>query len=262
MPPVVTLTTDFGTRDAFVGVMKGVILGIAPEARIVDLSHEIAPQGIAEAAFLLRGGWKYFPTGTVHVVVVDPGVGTDRAILAARRTGHFFLGPDNGVLTGVLENGETEVRRLQTAKFALPKVSATFHGRDILAPAAAHLARGFPFEETGPLLPGWHRLSLPRAEKSTDGAIRGEVVLVDRFGNLVTNIEAEAIAALGAPSSLRVDVAGKEIRGLVPSYRYAEPGALAAIVSSFDTLEIALAMGSAAKRLNVPLGAPVVVRRA
>ncbi|MCI0587511.1 MAG: SAM-dependent chlorinase/fluorinase [Planctomycetes bacterium] len=263
MPPLVTLTTDFGSRDGFVGVMKGVILGIAPDARIVDLSHEVAPQSVREAAFLLQAAWPYFPGGTVHVVVVDPGVGSDRAILAARRRGQVFLAPDNGALTGVLEaDGEAvEIRRLQAARFALPKVCATFHGRDVFAPAAAHLLRGFPFEDAGPLLPGWRRLPLPKSEATSEGAIRGEVVLVDRFGNLVTNVGASALAGLGPASSLVVEVGGEKIRGLVPSYRYGELGRAAALVSSFDTLEIAVPMGSAAASLGVGVGAAVVVRR-
>ncbi|HET6201349.1 MAG TPA: SAM-dependent chlorinase/fluorinase [Planctomycetota bacterium] len=261
MAAPVTLTTDFGSRDAFVGVMKGVILGIAPDARIVDLSHEIAPQSTREAAFLLRASWSYFPAGTVHVVVVDPGVGSDRAILAARRAGHLFLAPDNGVLTAVLDGQEVEVRKLQAARFALPKVCATFHGRDVFAPAAAHLARGFPFEEVGPLLPGWRRLPLPKAERSADGTIRGEVVLVDRFGNLVTNVEADALASLGPPSSIEVEVGGERIRGLVPSYRYGERGRPSALVCSFDTLEVAVPMGSAAAVLGLGVGAGVLVRR-
>ncbi len=263
MAPPVTLTTDFGSRDGFVGVMKGVILGIAPDARIVDLSHEVAPQSVREAAFLLQAAWPYFPEGTVHVVVVDPGVGSDRAILAARRRAQIFLAPDNGALTGVLEgDGEAvEVRRLQAARFALPKVCATFHGRDVFAPAAAHLLRGFPFEDVGPLLPGWRRLPLPRSEATSEGAIRGEVVLVDRFGNLVTNVGASALAGLGPASTLLVEVGGERIRGLVPSYRYGELGRAAALVSSFDTLEIAVPMGSAAASLGVGVGAAVVVRR-
>jgi len=258
---IVTLTTDFGLRDSYVGAMKGVLLTVAPETRIVDLSHDVAPQNLLEAAFVVRGAWRFFPTGTVHVVVVDPGVGSSRAILAARGEGHLFLAPDNGVLWPVFEQGEApEVRRLDAARFALPRVSSTFHGRDVFAPAAAHLARGFPFESIGPPHPTWARIAFPKPERGPDGSLRGSVVRVDRFGNLITNLGADLLGSLGAPETIAVTLGGVEIRGLVATYASAPPGRRAALVGSSDLLEIAVPGGSAADSLGLGFGAEVVAR--
>ncbi len=264
-PPIITLTTDFGARDAYVGVMKGVILGINPRASIVDLSHEVEPQAIAQGAFIIGSSHRFFPSGTIHVVVVDPGVGTSRkAVLLVTPAGRF-LGPDNGVLTHVAEPGYVdgdglapgyEAYELSNRDLWLGPPSDTFHGRDVFAPVAAHLSLGVPHSEVGPRL---SRLTLlPRVTPAWDGPVlEGSVVHVDRYGNLVTDIPEGLLRGEG---ELVVQVRGRRIRGL--SRSYAEAGPLLAIVGSNATLEVAVRNGSAAEALGAGVGDAVGVEAA
>lgn len=256
--PIITLLTDFGTADAFVGVMKGVILGIASHVHLVDLTHEVPPQAVAVAAFLLDTAWREFPPGTIHLVVVDPGVGSSRRPLAAEGRHGRFVAPDNGVLTPVLQAGEVSALHAlaRTAFFRQP-VSRTFHGRDVFAPVAAHLANGVSVAALGPPVTDPVRLELPRPEPLPDGGTAGRVLHVDRFGNLITNLpEVLFDPDRGVPV---VTVGGQRIRGLVDSYAAAPAGGPGAIVGSAGMLEIFLPGGSAAAALGVARGATVTV---
>lgn len=251
---IITLTTDFGTADVFVGVMKGVVARIAPCARVVDLTHSVAPFDAEEAAALLRDAFPWFPEGTVHVVVVDPGVGTQRGIIAAEAGGHFFLAPDTGILWPVLrERPEARVVRVGERRFFLPTVSGTFHGRDIFAPVAAHLALGTPLESLGPpaqAQPG----NMPEPEPLPGGGVRGAIVRFDRFGNAITNIPADR--ARGA-TVLRVK--GQTLRGVHPTFGAAEPGEALAVAGSFGKVEICINRGDARKALGLGRGDEVVL---
>ena len=258
-----TLLTDFGGRDAYVGIMKGVLYARAPELRaVVDLTHEVPPQDVAAASFHLAHAWRFFPAGTVHVAVVDPGVGSERPILVARSGGHAFLAPDNGLLGPVLEQdaGDVEVRRLDVERFSLDRRSRTFHGRDVFAPAAASLAAGLDPAEAGAPADAWERGVFPRPSVSA-GAAAGVVISVDHFGNLVTNLGREHLHDLGGDSrGAALEAAGRRIP-LLGTYAEARPGELLALVDSYDLLEISVREGSAAAALGLGVGAPVQLVR-
>ncbi len=264
MPPapagILTLTTDFGADGPYVAAMKGVVLGLAPEARIVDVSHAVEAQNILEGAFVLAGIVPYFPTGTVHLAVVDPGVGTDRRVVAALVGGHWFVVPDNGLIGGVLRGRDLEgAWEVRNPALMRPQVSATFHGRDIMAPAAAHLLRGGDPAEFGPEL---RTLVLPSAlEPAEDGeGLTGEVVFLDSFGNLITNIARDRLGAT-PPDRWSVEILGRSIPGLVRTYAEAEAGRLVALIGSSDRVEVALVNGSAAAHLGATRGVAVRLRR-
>lgn len=247
---VITLLTDFGTADGYVGEMKGVLCTQAPDAAIVDISHDIAPQDLEGARLALARYWRRFPAGAVHVVVIDPGVGTDRAAIAVASADRYLVGPDNGVLSPALLLPGARAVALPVP----PAASATFHGRDLFAPAAARLAGGMELDELGePVLEPVIRRT-PEARRLDDGAVAGEVIAVDRFGNLVTN--------LVAPRGGSVAIAGRNVGSVVRAYGDAAPGALVALVGSTGLVEIARRDGSAARELGVGRGAPVVLRPA
>ncbi|MBI4506082.1 MAG: SAM-dependent chlorinase/fluorinase [Chloroflexi bacterium] len=253
---MLTLLTDFGLRDHYVGVMKGVILARAPHVRIVDLCHEVAPHDIHGAALLLAASYRSFPLSTVHVVVVDPGVGSARRPRAVEAPAGRFVGPDKGVFGYVLdEQPAARCVELRERRFWLPEVSQTFHGRDVFAPVAAALAVGLPLDALGPPVADPLRLASPAVEVLPDGGRRGVAIYVDRFGNLVTNIRPADLA----PGPLLVEVGGQTISGLSPHYAVAAP--LIALVGSLGRLEIAVPQGSAATTLGIGVGAPVAVRR-
>lgn len=260
-PALITLTTDFGYRGPFVGVMKGVILGRLPDARIVDLNHEIPVHWPVEAGFWLQRAYGYFPPGTVHVAVVDPGVGTDRSIIAGRHDGHVFLAPDNGLLHPILGSSPEECFRLSpdwVAAQGWPKPSHTFHGRDLFAPLAAELAAGrVQPREIGPPA-GEITPTLQDEPRAGNNEVRGTVIALDTFGNLITDIDAALIAAFRRPEVL---VAGLRLP-LRRTYGDARPGDYLALVNSFGVVEIARAEGSAAEGLGVSRGAPVTVTSA
>ncbi len=257
--PLITLTTDFGEDAPYVACLKGVILSINPRVRLLDLSHAIPPQDLRHAAFFLKTAIPYFPEGTIHVVVVDPGVGSDRALLYVEVGGQRLLVPDNGCWTPLIPPGNAvpTVRVLADPHYWRQPVSATFHGRDILAPAAAWLSRGVSPELLGPLVSKWINLPIPEPELSRD-RLRGEVVFVDHYGNLITNIPGEAFLAL-AGRPIRVSVGKAETTLKVRTYSDAAHGTLVALVSSSGMLEIAVTQGSAAERSGAGLGAAVTV---
>lgn len=253
--PTITLLTDFGTRDVFAGVMHGVIAGIAPAARVVDLTHEVAPQAIDQAGFLLAQAAPFFPAGTIHVAVVDPGVGTARKVVYARSSRAVYLAPDNGLLARALEQDPpSELRSVEERRLFLPELSSTFHGRDLFAPVAAHLANGLDPKELGPPL---ERLAGPAPPKPRrEGElIACRVAHVDRFGNLVTDLPT---SQLGPIRSARV--AGREVSGpLVRAYGERPAGTLVLVGGSSGTLEVSLVMGNAAEALRARPGDEVVV---
>jgi S-adenosylmethionine hydrolase len=256
---LLTLTTDFGTGSCAVAVMKGVLLSINPALRLVDVSHGIPPQDIHHAAFVLAEALPYFPSGTIHVIVVDPGVGTDRALLHVEAGSQQLLAPDNGCWNLVAERltDSPRVRRLAEPRFWRHPVSNTFHGRDILAPVAAQLSLGLQVAELGPVVTSWVRLVKPVLKLAED-RLAGEITLVDPFGNLQTSIPADVFQRL-ARGGVRVRVGPHEIPRVVRAYGDAQPGEVVALVSSSDCLEIAIVQGNAGRVLGVAAGTPVEV---
>lgn len=252
-PRLITLLTDFGLRDPFVGVMRGVIATIAPEVRVVDLTHAIPAQDVAQGAFWLARSFAYFPAGTVHVAVVDPGVGSARRPLVVRSAGHLFVGPDNGLLAPLLAAPGAVARRLDE-RWGLPALSRTFHGRDLFAPAAARLSAGsLGFEQVGALVTDPHP-ARGVAPVVSPGGVDGHVVVVDHFGNLITDLSQEHLSP-----GCSVQIAGRQlpVRG---TYAEASPGEPLALVGSFGTIEIAVRDGDAARTLGVGAGEPVALR--
>jgi S-adenosylmethionine hydrolase len=260
--PIITLTTDFGLRDPFVGTMKGVILGICPEASLVDLTHEVAPHDVLEAALALESAWRFFPPGSIHLAVVDPGVGSVRRALALEAGDHLFVGPDNGLFSFALRAPGWSAVSVEAPAYRLPVVSHTFHGRDVFAPAAGHLASGVRLRDLGPILGDPVRLALPLARREGDEIV-GEVIGSDRFGNLVTSITAEAIDQLGRGGAMfTVEVAGSDLGAPRTSYSAGSTSAPAAIMGSGGRLEVFVRNASARATLGVGVGAPVRVRKA
>ena len=255
---IITLLTDFGLLDPYVGVMKGAILRVCPAVRIIDLTHEIPAQQVVEANFALRGSYAYFPEGTVHVVVVDPGVGSDRRVICARAGKMTFLAPNNGVLMGIV-NADDEVREVTNSDLFLSgAISTTFHGRDIFAPVAAHLASGTAFELVGGSIRDLVRLDLAEPQLHDEETILGQVIHVDRFGNLITNIREQDLLDLPGGAAT-VSFRGQEIGCLVDSYAAVPTGAPLAVVDSFGFLEVAVNSGNAAHHFNANLGDRVKV---
>jgi hypothetical protein len=255
-PRTITLLTDFGLHDAYAGIMHGVIASIAPRARVIDLCHEVQPFQIHQARFLLRQSWPYFPQGSIHVCVIDPGVGAARRPLCVQAAGHLFIGPDNGLFSDQLALQGARVRAITNPQFMLPHVSQTFHGRDIFAPAAAHLAAGVPPSRLGKLIHDATRLA-------TGGPVRigrrfwlGEVAHIDRFGNVITNLDAAEFLPL-APKGLQLKIGFETLRRRASSYAEAPEGELFVIAGSSGTLEVSMKEASAAKKLGVAVGAPV-----
>ncbi|MGB7873638.1 MAG: SAM-dependent chlorinase/fluorinase [Anaerolineales bacterium] len=257
---VLSITTDFGNTNGFVGVMKGVIYGIAPDVKIVDISQLISAQNVLEGAYAMWRAVPYFPPGSVHVGVVDPGVGTERRPIGAHLGDQYFIAPDNGLLTPLIQdaeqNGEfVEFIHLDNPKYWLPKVSNTFHGRDIFAPTGAHLAAGVPLNEMGTSITDPIRLDLPRPEK-TEVGWRAHVTIIDVFGNLTTDLPAEA---LEGRRDVLFRIHGREIDGLIDSYGHREIGDLVAVVDSEEYIEISIVNGDAARALNAKTGDVVEV---
>jgi len=246
---LITLLTDFGTADGYVGEMKGVMYAMHPQAQLVDIAHDVAPQDVDGARLAIARYWRRFPLGTIHLVVVDPGVGTSRAALAVESDGRFLIGPDNGVLSPALLRSDVRVVELPIP----PQASATFHGRDVFAPAAARLAGGSPLEALGRTYDAPIVRRTPEAKRLTDGSVSGEVITVDRFGNLITN--------LVAPRGGSV-VLGDRVVPIVRSYGEGASGDVVAVIGSSGLLEIAVRGGSAGGTLGVSRGAPVVLRPA
>jgi S-adenosyl-L-methionine hydrolase (adenosine-forming) len=259
--PILAFLTDFGTRDHYVGAMKGAALSVCPDAILVDISHDIAPHDILGGAMALAAAFHYFPPGTIFVAVVDPGVGSARRGIAASAADYRFVAPDNGLLSLAFGQAPPEiVVELTNPEYARADVSRTFEGRDRFAPAGAWLACGTALEAFGPRLDTWHSLSLPAPDVG-DGALRGEVLVVDRFGNLITNIDRPTFDAFASGGSATVAL-GRHRARVVETYADGSQDEICALFGSSDRLEIAVNAGNAAERLGAARGARIVVTRA
>lgn len=259
MRALITLTTDFGLGSPYVAQMKGVILSLCREAELIDITHAIGPQNIREGAIVLADATPRFPPGSIHLAIVDPGVGTSRRMIYAETSEQRYLAPDNGLLSFLTRHEPPRrIVLLENSRFWLSNPSHTFHGRDIFAPVAAHLAGGLDPAELGTAGDELISLDWPEPRK-TSSRIAGEVLYVDSFGNLITNIDATDIAALGHPASLVIECGGLEIRGLVRSYGAALTGEFVALLDSQGRLEIAAINNHAARELRLQAGEPVVV---
>ena len=265
-PRLITLTTDFGTRDTYVGTMKGVILGINPSAQIVDLTHDISSQDVHEAAFSIYTAHDYFPDGTIHVIVVDPGVGSERHAIVHQTDRAFFVCPDNGVLSYLLRGLQAakvgqghliQTVAIQNRAYCLPEVSNTFHGRDVFAPVAAHLSLGVPLTDFGPRVQALVRLPLQEPEVSGN-ILTGQVIKIDTFGNAITNITARAF--IGEMSVYEIRVGRVVLTRLNRAYVESGIGEPLAIIGSTGFLEIAINAGNAKAALGLELGDPVEIQ--
>lgn len=260
MPRIITLTTDFGEADHYLACMKGVVLQHAPQCQIVDVSHAIGPHDVVHGAFILRQVFEHFPLGTIHIAVVDPGVGTARRIIGARYEGQFILAPDNGLVSLVHRDFRIEeLRELQNTRLFRDEISMTFHGRDVLAPVAGHLAAGMPFEDVGPLVDELEILNLERPAQLPDGGLEGRVLYVDRFGNLITNIALDDLG-MRRGERLQVFVGPLRIGPLRSTYAEVSTGEILALIGSTGMVEIAINQGNAAAQLRAAPGTIVVVR--
>jgi hypothetical protein len=261
MRPIIALLTDFGVTDHYAGTMKGVMLGVCPDATLVDISHDVPAHDVLAGALELAASYRYFPAGTVFLAVVDPGVGSSRRALAAEAGDYRFVAPDNGVLTLVLdEMAPHRVVELSERKYARPTISRTFEGRDRFAPAAAWLAGGLELAALGTPAGPVLRLDMPRPS-ITPGGIDGEVMRVDRFGNLITNIDRKTFHTVSGEEPLAVHIASHPVASVVSTYADVAPGELCALFGSSDHLEIAARGTSAAIRLGAGRGAAVHVGR-
>ncbi|HEV8726264.1 MAG TPA: SAM-dependent chlorinase/fluorinase [Candidatus Binatia bacterium] len=255
---LITLTTDFGPKDSFVGIMKGVIAGINPQAHVIDITHGIPPQDILAGALTLRHSVRFFPRGSIHVTVVDPGVGSARRPLLIEGDGNYFIGPDNGVLSLAVENIEpTHIVHLSNPVYHLKRTGTTFHGRDIFAPVAAHLSVGVSPTALGEASENFVKLALPEVARQ-GRSIEGEIVYIDSFGNLFTNIRQHDLT--GFPGD-RLDIAVRSatIHGLAQHYASAREGELVALINSWDVVEIAAYKDNAQQRIGAKIGDKVEI---
>ncbi len=253
---IITLTTDFGTSDHFAGTMKGVILGIAPNTQIVDISHEVQSFEVPDGAFTIAQAYRYFPKKTIHVVVVDPGVGSTRRPLVAEMAGQYFVGPDNGVFSMIFAREQAKVRHITNERYFLKPVSRTFHGRDVFAPVAAHIATGVPLAQFGKRIDDYLRLTFDQPTRTGKRAWTGSILKVDRFGNLITNLHIEAFPNIQTrPFELNVGL--QVVTRMALTFTDGSPGDLFVLVGSSGYLEVAANQASAAKALGVSAGSPV-----
>jgi hypothetical protein len=255
--PTITLTTDFGLVDHFVGVMKGVILGIAPASRIVDISHGVQAFEINEGAFVIAEAYRYFAKKTIHVIVVDPGVGSERRPILAEIAGQYFIAPDNGILSMIFAREEKKkVRHVSNEKYFLNPVSRTFHGRDIFSPVAAHLAAGVPPARFGKLIENYVKLSIGKPNRTGKRVWTGVVLKVDRFGNLITNLHIDEFPDVRT-RRFELNAGLQQISRLAATFSECPPGELFVVSGSSGYLEVAVNQSSAAKLLGITSGSPV-----
>jgi S-adenosylmethionine hydrolase len=259
--PIITLTTDYGTNDHLVGVLKGVILKIQPEVQIVDVNHSVVPFDVLDGALSIGAAYRYFPPRTVHMVVVDPGVGTPRRPILAIANNQYFIAPDNGVLSLVYEReSPVVVHHITSEHYFLRPVSATFHGRDIFAPVAAWLTKNWQADAFGEVIADHARFALPKA-KTQEGTLRGAILRVDNFGNLMTNIIIENLPeAMRRPGKIAMTVAGKPVKQFVETFAHGPAGEPVALLGSSGFIEIAVNKGNAARSLNAARGAEVILQ--
>ncbi len=257
---IITLISDFGVEDAYVGIMKGVILSINPSAVIVDITHHIAPQDIVNGAYTIKSSYKYFPAGTVHIIVVDPGVGSERAIVVLEMMGQFFLAPNNGVSTLLMGEGKIDsIIEVKNKRYFLKSISQTFHGRDIFAPVGAYISTGMDIMKLGPLLDlqDLVHLNIQEPYISSKGELVGTIVSMDHFGNFITNIDESSLNKLyksNHKNNLEIIIGKNRIKGLSSSYSNVEPQQPLAIIGSFGYLEIALNYDNASRHFKAAKG--------
>jgi S-adenosyl-L-methionine hydrolase (adenosine-forming) len=260
--PIITLTTDFGLNDHFVGAMKGVILDIVPEAEIVDISHAVQAFDVLDGALAISQAYSYFPNGTIHVVVVDPGVGTERRPILATSDGYFFVAPDNGVLSMVYAREERiHVRHITSEHYFRQPVSSTFHARDVFAPVAAYLAKQVDSHKFGDEVEDYVRFAAPRPKPVAENRLRAVVLKVDRFGNLITNVTPQDVPALFAetPAAFKIVVGSREITTIRSAYAEGAPGEVFGILGSMGYLEIAANRAAAAQITGAAKGSEVSI---
>lgn len=262
---LIALLTDFGTRDNYVGTLKGVIFKINPHIQIVDICHDIPPQDIMNAAYLLYASYRYFPKGTIFVVVVDPGVGTKRRAICVKTGDYLFLAPDNGVLSFALNNLKIKkIIELTNSRYFLSTVSSTFHARDIFAPVAAHISLGLRLNQLGKELKSIKRINFPKPKLRKDGILEGKVIHIDRFGNIITNVSCkdfEDFQKRISGGSFEIRVRETSIKRISCSYSEGRPGQALSLFGSTNFLEISLNQDNAAKRLKVKRGDGVILTR-
>ena len=258
---IITFTTDFGTRDSYAGVMKGIILGVNPHAHLVDITHEIPAHNILNASLTLVRAYSYFPEGTIHVAVVDPGVGGQRKNIAILTERYILVGPDNGIFTHVLlKEPLREIRLIENPPFILSSISNTFHGRDVFAPCAGYLSTGKPFAEIGPVIKRFKRLEYPRVtfEKNL---LKGEVVSIDSFGNLITNISEDVFRPFAGKRKIEIFFGAEMFNRVMRHYFDVEYGSSLVLFGSSGYLEISMNEGNAASYFMSSVGSPVTIRR-
>lgn len=286
-PRVITLLTDFGTQDAYVGVMKGVIAGINPSVNIVDICHSVSPQDIFNGAYLLYTAYKYFPKGTIHTAIVDPGVGSKRDIVCVETKDYFFLVPDNGLLSFIVqEERPKSVIRVTNNKYFLPLLSSTFHGRDVFAPVAAHLSLGVKPQQLGIMINHLEQLNIPKPFRKKTGQMEGQIIYIDRFGNLISNITKEHLMQHDHSQSLfktqmketplpislplqggvkinlkclEITIGKKKIIGLIKTYTDVNAGEPLALIGSAGFLEVSINQGNAQKYFKVDKGSKIII---
>ena len=253
-PPIITLTTDFGLTDIYVGEMKGVIFQINPQAQIVDITHSIPSQNLFSAAFQINNVYQYFPAGSIHIIVVDPGVGSQRRSIVCQTEKATFVCPDNGICTKIFEQEEL-IRAIEITNlnFCLPQVSRTFHGRDVFAPVAAYISCGISLTDLGPEISNITMLSIPQP-KITEDRIIGEVIWIDHFGNAITNVSMKSFKSTFFNAKFAIQIAGMEIDRLSSFYSESDVGSTLALVNSSGNIEIAVNQGSASSILNIKVG--------
>ena len=265
---LITLTTDFGVNDAYVAIMKGVMLRVAPHAQIVDYTHGISPGNVVEAAYLLRSGYRYFPQGTVHVVVVDPGVGSNRRAIALQTPEATFIGPDNGVFSLIVEDAQrdwssqTQMIELTEPRYWLPAISATFHGRDIFAPVGAHMLNGTQLAALGRPIATLTPANRTTPQALGDGVLMGRIVHIDRFGNCITNITQEHLSEQRLGPDVIIEISDQHLAGLFRTYVDGPVGVPMCLLGGSGHLELAVYNGNAAQYLGVDIGDKFRVRNA
>ncbi|KPA13483.1 protein containing DUF62 [Candidatus Magnetomorum sp. HK-1] len=260
-PSCISLMTDFGLSDEYVGVMKGVIASINPYAQVIDITHQIMPQNILQAAYTLWFSYAYFPKNTLHVVVVDPGVGSDRQIIALKASDYFFLAPDNGILSFILNKFQCSAVRIDRSEFFLPNVSDTFHGRDIFAPVAAHISKNQNIENFGSIISSKSLTTLSNTGPYVKNKqVIGKVIMSDRFGNLITNISVKDMNQISSKDDITIQIRDTKIMGISCHYEQVKKNTLLAIIGSKGLLEISVNCGNAKHELGVEIGCQICIK--
>jgi len=260
--PIITLTTDYGTNDHLVGVLKGVILKINPDAHIIDITHQVTPFDLLDGALSIAAAYSYFPPRSIHVVIVDPGVGTERRPILVSAQYHYFLAPDNGVLSGIYEKEHPfVVRHITSEHYFLQPVSKTFHGRDVFAPVAAWLSKNWQPASMGEEITDFKKFAMPKP-KEADGVLKGVVLKVDAFGNLITNFRVDDLPANAVEKGeVRLQIGGHLVTKVVPTFAQGAAGEAVAYIGSSGFLEVAMNKGSAARTLGLGRGTPVLLTK-